>query len=111
MARKPSRLRVNLTPAARKDIQKIWLWNAEHRTVREADAYEDFLLDEISKLAVDYEKGRHVPTAREFQFVTAKKSVRGNGHYIVYEVHESSVEILRLFHTRQDWQRRFIEER
>ena len=109
MASNPPRLNITLTPRARRDLDGIWAWNAEDRSPDHADAYDSFLLQQIDKLQTDYPRGRPLDVAPECQYVTFKKSQRGHGHYVIYQVHENTVEILRLFHTRQDWENRFME--
>jgi plasmid stabilization system protein ParE len=102
MAKQPPRLSVTITPKAQRDINSIWEWNATDKNPARVQAYEDFLLGEINKLGVDYPKGRLVPNRPDYRYVIAKKSVRGHGHYVIYQVESGSVEILHLLHTRQD---------
>jgi plasmid stabilization system protein ParE len=111
MARKPPRLKVNITPSARRDLNKIWEWNAEDKSPAEAGAYEDFLISQIERLATTYLDGREVSVAPGCRYASVKKSKRGHGHYVIYLVTSSSVEVLRLYHTRQDWENRFREGR
>lgn len=111
MARKPSRLKVVITPAARRDFNAIWFWNAERYGADHADAYETFLESCAKRLEVDHHLGRPVPSVPEFKYTIARKAAGGHGHYIIFQVQQGSVEILRLFHTRQDWESRFREGR
>jgi len=111
MASKTPRLKVTLTPKAKRDLNSIWAWNAQDKSPERADAYDKFLLQQIKKLATDYRLGRPLTVAPECRYVIVQKSKRGHGHYVVYQVHQGAIEILRLFHTRQDWENRFKEGR
>ena len=111
MAGQSRKLAIVVSPAARWDFREIWLWNAANKSPDQADVYEQFLEAEIDKLATDYAGGRHVPGVPEFMYVTVMRSTGGHGHYVVYQVTEDSVEILCLFHTRQNWINRLVERR
>jgi len=109
MASNPPRLKVSLAPFAKRDLNQIWFWNADHRHTEWADDYEAFLLEKIDELKAAYTDGRPVPLAKQYQYITARKSKGGHGHYVVYQVNGSTVEILRLLHTRRDWQNRLLK--
>lgn len=113
MAEKPPRLNVTITPRALRDLDEIWEWNAEHYDIDHADAYTSFLLEEASKLGVNYPLAKSVLTAPEFFYSTLPKSRRKQSHHhlAVFQVEEGTVEVLRFYHSRQDWQKRFAEER
>jgi len=111
MARKPPRLKLNITAAAQNDINRIWEWHVENRSRRQAETYENFLISQIEKLATTHSDGRPVSVAPEYQFITARRSTRGHGHHVIYAVQQNSVEILRIYHTRQNWENRFLEGR
>ena len=102
MAKQPPRLSVTITPQAQRDINGIWEWNAEDKNPSQAQTYEDFLLREINKLATGYPNCRPVPNRPDYKYAIAKKTARGHGHYVIYQVRSGNVEILRLLHTRQD---------
>ena len=54
---------------------------------------------------------RQVPTAPEFWFFPARlvQRKRAHGHILVFQVVEETIELLRVFHTSQDWVRRFSD--
>jgi len=98
-------LRVVLTDPATADLDEIWFENAERLGIEQADEYRRFLLAETEKL-LDYHRfGTRVPTRREFQYMTFKVRSSAFGHVCIYRVTASTIEVLRYFHTSQDWQR------
>lgn len=103
MARKPSRLAVVVTPAADRDLDGIWDYNAERYNADHADAYGEFLERETEGLATRYDRGKAVPSRPEMRYMTFRKG-RGHGHVAIYRVTQAAVEILRYQHTAQDWQ-------
>ena len=40
----------------------------------------------------------------EFRFVTLRKSKKGHGHYVIYDIDEAEqlITVLRVYHTRMD---------
>jgi plasmid stabilization system protein ParE len=111
MASKSARLRITLTPRAKADLNQIWAWNAKDKSPEKADAYDKFLIRQIHKLEMDYALGRPLNVAPECRYITVKKSKRGHGHHVIFQIHQNTVEILRIFHTRQDWENRFTAGR
>lgn len=67
------------------------------------------MLQRIDELETTYSDGRPVPIAPDCRRITVQKSSRGHGPYIIYQVHEDSLEVLRVLHTSRDWQTRFIK--
>jgi plasmid stabilization system protein ParE len=104
MGSKPPRLTVSISPLARRDLDLIWEWNAETYGPDRADAYDAFLLQKVATLQTGYSLARSVLEKPECQYIIARRSSRGHGHYLVFQVFAGRVEILRIFHTRQDWQ-------
>ena len=81
MARKALKLKVVITPRALRDLEGIWDYNAEHRGVPQADAWDAFLRAKIRRLAVGYGKGRPVEYFPDLKHIVAKKeSERPRSH-------------------------------
>ena len=105
MAREPTRLRVVISRRAQLDLDEIWEYNVNAYGLEHADRYLSFLEDETARLAVDYKLFATVPNRPGLQRMTIRKG-RGHGHVAVFEVKGETVEVLRYFHTAQDWQGR-----
>ena len=73
MARRPPKLKVVITATAQNELIRIWDYNAEHRGVPQADAWDPFLRAKIRRLAVGYGKGRPVEYFPELKHIVAKK--------------------------------------
>ena len=104
MARIEPPLAVNITASAQRELVRIWDYNAEHRSVRQADSWDMFLRATIEKLASTYEEGKFVEGFARLRYVTARKRASDDGHSVIYEVDaaERVVNILHVFHTKQD---------
>jgi plasmid stabilization system protein ParE len=93
---------------AQRELVRIWQYNANDRSERQADAWNAFLRAKIDSLATGYAEGRPIDNAPELRHVFAKKRNRAHGHIIIYGIDEAAkaVNILHVFHTRQDYQGR-----
>jgi plasmid stabilization system protein ParE len=89
-----------------RDLDEIWDRNADQYDADHAENYLSLLRNESYKLDHAYAEARPVPTANEFFYVTIRKSRRsqGHGHVAIFQIVGQTVELLRFFHTRQDWQ-------
>jgi plasmid stabilization system protein ParE len=103
MAQKSRRLKVVITPAAERDLLQIWLHNAEQYDVDHADGYLRFLKRGTVELETDHALGRQVPNHPTYRFIVLRKG-RGHGHIVVYHILDEAVEVIRYYHTAQDWQ-------
>jgi plasmid stabilization system protein ParE len=112
MARRKPALTVNITVSAQRELRNIWDYNAEHRSVRQADSWDNFLRTKIQKLATTYDDGRPVEGLPNLKNITAKKRASDDGHVVIYEVDDTTkiVNILHVFHTKQDIQGRLESE-
>jgi len=61
MARRKPKLTVVLSPGARSELKGIYAYNAKHRSLAQANQYEDFLLSHIDRLATEYDDGKDYP--------------------------------------------------
>ena len=106
MARREPTLIVLYSPEARDDLFGIWLYNLKHGSPHQADLWEKFLKAKTQDLATSYENGKPVDSFPLLRYVIARKRPKAHGHIIVYQVDEAAgtINILRFFHTRQDWE-------
>lgn len=102
-SRKPP-LEITLSPAARVELRRIYVYNAENRSPGQADRYEDYLLAGIGRLSSRYGDGKPVDDFPGVQAITLRRNSRGHGHVIVYRVDPAGqvIRILHIYHTRQD---------
>lgn len=98
----PPRLTLVVTPAARRDLDGIWAYNAATYGPNHADFYLAFLYREIGKLETDPLKGKPLPALTGVRFLTIRRG-RGAGHIAIYEILGETVSLIRVQHTAQDW--------
>jgi plasmid stabilization system protein ParE len=101
-----ARLKVNISLAVQRSLFEVWQFNAKRNGLTRADHYDDFLRKGIDELAIKYSDGKKVDGHPNLRFATLKVRSRGDGHVVVYMIAET-VEVLHLFHTKQDWQSQF----
>ena len=104
MARKKSSLTVRLTDTAIKMLGQVWVWNATQYGESHAEAYESFLKTRISKFPEMLGIASRVPHREGFLYLQVRKSSRGFGHIVVFSVDAQSLNILAVYHSRQNWQ-------
>ena len=97
---------VRVGERAQSDIQEIWRWNALQYGADHADAYIDLLLVAINSLGDNADSGSLVPEGDGSRYLIVKKdwSRSAHGHVVVYETTQQFVNVLRVYHTAQDWQ-------
>jgi plasmid stabilization system protein ParE len=96
-------LAVLYAKSALRELDAIDDWNKKTYGSTRARRYVNFLERSISGLALLPYKGRAVDSRPDLRYFTIKRRNRGHGHIAVYTVDESSVLILHIFHTAQDW--------
>jgi len=113
MATSPPRLTVVYTRRAHRDLDAIWDWNAERDGAAQATDYVQFLETKINGLATTYLEGRRVKGFPELKQLAMRRSRQGHFHIAIYEVDEVAgiVNILHVYHERQDISGRLEEER
>lgn len=88
-----------LTPAAKADLEDIWLFTAKNWSVDQADSYTDAIEDAFETLLTMPEIARE---RREFNPpVRVHPSAQ---HMIVYRIEGSCLAIIRVLGGRQNWQ-------
>ncbi|MEQ1932482.1 MAG: type II toxin-antitoxin system RelE/ParE family toxin [Fimbriimonadaceae bacterium] len=108
---KPS-LRVTVSAAVSVALKQIWWYDASHRGLSQANRYEMFLRKRIGLLATDYDRGRPVGADPNLRYQVLKLRSKGDGHVIVYRVDllAKEVDLLHIFHTKQDWREKLDNE-
>lgn len=92
-------MKYELSKAAQRDLENIWLYTYENWSAEQADRYYDLLIDEIEFIAVKPQAGKDQGHIRDGYFRTKVKS-----HYIFYRIdpRKKLVEIVRILHQRMD---------
>ena len=88
------------------DLDEIWDWNSTHFGDDRADEYIDFLKVGIDALATTHGFGRRVRTATHLRYITIVKRRNRHGHVAVYSVIGTTVNLIHVFGTAQDWQQK-----
>jgi len=104
MAASKSVLNVVLAPIAIDELAAIWQWNAEHYSPGQADRYVGFLKGVINRLGDCYQQGKAIEVRPDLRYLLVRRRSKGHGHVIVYRFDDSSVYVLHVFHTAQNWQ-------
>ncbi len=84
---------------ASEDIEHIWLYTFENRSLEQADRYVNLIFDEIEYLSVNRMSGKDFSHVRKGYCCSKVKS-----HLIFYRFIEkqSEIEIIRVLHQRMD---------
>lgn len=92
-------MKYELSNAAQRDLENIWLYTYENWSAEQADRYYNLLIDEIEFIAVKPHAGKDQGHIRDGYFRTRVKS-----HYIFYRINprKKLVEIVRILHQRMD---------
>jgi plasmid stabilization system protein ParE len=94
-----------IKPRAKNDLRDIWLWNAEHYSAKHADDYIDFLMRECEAMLSFPNSGGLVPGQKTWRYIPIFSPRARHGHVAVYQVKKQEFQILRFFHTAQNWQK------
>ena len=88
-----------LTRAARRDMVRIWEHGASRLSFDQADRYQRDLVRVFGLLAA------HPQMARECAEVDPPVRLHPFGaHLIIYRIAEGGIEVVRVPHSRQNWQ-------
>jgi toxin ParE1/3/4 len=87
-----------LHPAAERDLDGIWRFSAEQWSPQQAERYMDELVDSFDLIV------EHPELAPErLHFQPPVRLHRHRSHFVAYRVEKARIEILRVFHVRQNW--------
>ena len=106
MAQSRATLAVVVAPQAVDDLAAIWRWNAEQYSTSHADRYVDSLKLVIFGLGRSYWRGKPVSSRPDLRYILVRRKRKSHGHVAVYRINGPTVEVLHVFHTAQDWQRK-----
>ena len=103
----PKRLKVKLSPEALSDLDEITDWNIKQNGFDQAFRYREFLLQGIGHLADNFPAARQVKSRPDLRFNVLRWSSRGHGHIVVFVVDDTSetINVARLYHTSQNWEK------
>ncbi len=88
-----------LTPAARDDLEAIWLYSAHTWSVAQADRYIDSLQDTFERLVTMPELARERP-----EFNPPIRAHPSAEHVVIYHIQAEVLVVLRVLGGRQNWQ-------
>lgn len=86
------------TPAARSDLEAIWLYTMQAWSADQADRYTDILEDTFDRLLFMPELGRE-----RLEFDPPVRVHPSAEHIILYRVETDHLVILRVLGGKQDW--------
>jgi len=95
---------VRLTHLADLDLNEIWIYNAKRYGVEHADKYQEFLTDEIEKLAAYPERGKVVTSHPYLRSILIQWRAGGHAHTAYYETSTDAIHIVRVLHTAMNAQ-------
>ena len=92
-------MKYQISVAAQKDMEDIWLYTYEHWSLEQADRYINLILDEIEYLAKNPQSGKNYSHVRKGYFRSKSKS-----HLLFYKIHKQKeeIEIIRVLHQKMD---------
>lgn len=89
---------------ARQALLEIGAYNEQTYGREHARAYLRFLRNEIRSLLEYPAKGTILLDRQELRFLVVRKNSRGHGHVVVYRISENYINVIRIYHSSQDWQ-------
>jgi toxin ParE1/3/4 len=92
--------RYRLSPGARADLEHIWLYTAERWSIDQADRYHNLLMDGIESLVGAMHRGIAIDHIRP-----GYRRLNAESHVIFYRPAEDGIEIVRILHSRMDFDR------
>lgn len=89
-----------LSPRAQKDLDEIWDYTAERWGLDQAEDYIRLLQRAIETVADDPRKGRRFDEVR-----AGYRQYLAGSHMLLYRDVESGIDIVRVLHSRMDFER------
>lgn len=109
-ARRRRILPVVFAPTAIRDLEVIWHWNEKTYGRAHAARYIESLQRQIDALGSDHRRGRAIVSRSDLRYIELRHRSRSHRHIAVFSVSASAVNIVRVFHTAQDWQSILAQE-
>ena len=92
--------RYHLAPAARADLESIWLYTAERWSPDQADRYHNLLIDGIASLLRNPYRGLAADRIRR-----GYRRLNSRSHAIFYRISGDTIEVIRILHASMDFGR------
>ncbi len=90
--------RFTVSPAARSDLRRIWLYTAENWSTQQADRYVTLVESAFQRIASGQVQGRNADAFKRGYLRLTVES-----HFVFYRPHASgSIEIMRVLHQRMN---------
>ena len=87
-----------ISKAALKDIENIWLYTLENRSLEQADRYYNLILDESEYISINFNTGWDFGYIRKGYRYSKVKS-----HLVFYKKSKNGItEIIRVLHEKMD---------
>lgn len=86
-----------LTPAAQRDLSKIWDFSEERWSSAQAEKYIREIQAALKRVAEEFDRGR-----RREDICAGYMSYAVGSHVIFYRQQENSLEVIRILHQRMD---------
>ena len=86
------------------DLEEIWLYTVQRRSVEQADRYYNLIFDEINYICRNINTGKSMEHVRKGYLASKVKS-----HLIFFRVLNETVEIVRILHERMDIKNRLFD--
>jgi toxin ParE1/3/4 len=86
-----------LTPAAQRDLSRIWDFTEERWDVRQAETYVNEIRAAIERIAGDPDRGRACDEIRD-----GYRQYGIGSHLVFYVESEHGVDVIRILHQRMD---------
>lgn len=96
-------MRAELSPEATVDLDKIWFYGAEHWNVKQANQYQDKLLDMVQFLAEHSELGKDRSEIKHDY-----RSYAVGSHIIFFAVIDDVLRVIRVLHQRMDYMKHLV---
>lgn len=88
-----------LTPAAQRDLEKIWLYGADRWSTDQAERYADTMEETFERLRVMPELARE-----RLEFDPPVRIHPVARHIVIYRIDGDHLTVLRILGQSQDWQ-------
>lgn len=91
------KLKIVIREEAIQDLEEVWIYTFNTRSLAQADRYHSLIIKEIEFLARNPEAGKMLNDIRK-----GYRSSKVKSHYIFYRVISNELEIIRILHERMD---------
>ena len=96
-------MQLELSPEATVDLDKIWFYGAEQWNVKQANLYQNKLLDMVQYLADHSELGKD-----RSEIKPGYRSYAVGSHIIFFGVTDDVLRVIRILHQRMDYMRHLV---